>query len=151
VTIRENASLESFTTERLTQIIGYVYIWYNPLLKNAFGPSLRLVSGDLNINGNDSLSDPGLVNLTHTGGLEITHNASIRELVLPALNDTTLFGMFVGTNASLGHIDFPLLRQGDFEFRDNPVLPACEVRALFARTLGEHHESGNDETAGCAP
>jgi len=149
VIIQNNAILEAVDFEGLTRIVGYVYVWYNPALKNVFGPSLRLISGDLNFNGNDSLSDLGLTSATHLGGLRLQNCASVKELDLPALTDAGLFGVFVFNNATLGHLRFPLLRGLDFRVFNNPVLPACEVRALFSRLLGEHHESGNDEAAVC--
>jgi len=57
--------------------------------------------------------------------------------------------MEVRGNALLGHIRLPLLRRADLGVFDNPRLPACEVEALFAGLLGDHHQSGNDETAVC--
>jgi hypothetical protein len=150
VTIEDNAALEAVPSlEALRRIRGNVRIVSNPALKAAFGHALERVDGDLTFDGNDSLDDLGLVRIAHARSLSVAHCGSLTELDLPALSDA--ISIEVRGNATLGHLQLPVLRSADLGVFDNPRLPACEVTALFAAVLGDHHQSGNDEVAVCTP
>jgi len=152
ITIVDNAILESAPFDGLQQIIGYVLIDSNPALKTVFGPSLEAVSGDLTIQRNASLTDLGLTNLRHVGGLGVASCPSVTEIDMPALSDVSIFPVAIINNEALGHIRFPLLRGAEFWVFDNHRLPTCEVLALFATLLpGDHEQRGNDDAAGCGP
>jgi hypothetical protein len=119
----------------------------NPVLKAALGPALVQVDGGLVLDGNGQLGVLGLGRLVHLGSLSVTHCGALTALELLAL--TEVASIEVRGNAELQHLRLPVLRSADLDVFDNPHLPACEVDALFAGLLGDHHQSGNDETAVC--
>jgi hypothetical protein len=151
VTITDNPVLQTAPgLDPVIRIRGDVNIARNPALTGAFSDSLVLVTGDLIFDGNDSLAAPGLAHLMHAASLEVARCPAILELDLLALSDVTS-GIDVRNNAGLLHLRLPALHQADMGVFDNPHLPECEVEALFAAMLGDHHESGNDGTAVCGP
>ncbi|HEX3763166.1 MAG TPA: hypothetical protein VHW23_30945, partial [Kofleriaceae bacterium] len=121
----------------------------NPALARAFG-ALARVDGALTIDSNDGLAVPGLGRLQHAGSVGLVRCSAVTALDLSALSDV-VSRIDVRGNAALLHLGLPALHQADLGVFDNPHLPACEVDALFAAIGGDHHESGNDDTAVCGP
>lgn len=150
VTIADNPVLQTVPVlDPVIWIRGDVTIARNPALTAGAGGSLARVDGALVLDGNGGLVTPGLAHLAHAGSIELARCPSVTALDLPALSDVT--SIDVRNNAGLLHLRLPALRQADLGVFDNPHLPACEVDALFAAMRGDHHQSGNDDTAVCGP
>lgn len=132
----------------LARIHGGATVASNPALKEAFGPTLVRVDGDLTFEADDGLSDLGLGSLVQVQSVAVRRCGALTELALPALS-TVAAGIEIRGNAGLRQLRLPVLRRADMAVFDNPELPACGVEALFAGLLGDHHQSGNDDTAVC--
>jgi len=131
----------------LARIHGDVHIASNPALTGVFGAALSTIDGDLTLDHDASLGALGLPRLTRVRSLAVTDCPRVTGLDLSAL--ATASSLELRGNATLGHLQLPRLRQADLGVFDNPRLPACEVIAVFAGLLGEHHQSGNDDLAEC--
>jgi hypothetical protein len=122
----------------------------NPALTDlAFVPQDH-VFGDVTITDNAALASVPATLIRIDGGLTLDHNASMTALDLPAL--LAIGGpVEIRGNAALTALRVPQLDRADMGVFDNPHLPACAVDAVFAGLRGDHQQSGNDDTAVCAP
>jgi hypothetical protein len=151
VTIADNPVLQTAPVlDPALRIRGDVTLARNPALTAALGAVLLQIDGALVVDGDDRLAALGVAHLAHAGSIELAHCAALPALDLLALSDVG-GGIDVRGNAALQHLRLPVLHQADLGVFDNPHLPACEVAALFAAMLGDHHQSGNDDTAVCGP
>jgi len=147
--VSDNAVLhDAPSLELLRRVRGNVTIAGNPALKQAFGPGLEQVDGELVLQGNVGLVEPGLAHLQHVRSLTLAGCPLVTELALPALSELVT-RIDVTDNAALQHLALPLLRRADLGVFDNPQLPTCELEALFAALLGDHQQSGNDDATVC--
>jgi len=151
LSIMNNAILTSAPFALLERVDGAVTVRGNSALKTVFSPSLEVVDGPLSIRDNDSLTELGLAHLRFAGGVQVVACPLVTEVSLPALTFIGFFGVNIANNPAVKHVAFPLVRSGDFFVFNNPVLPTCELTALFAAIGGDHEQSGNDDTAVCTP
>jgi hypothetical protein len=133
VQIVRNPELTSIELSAAQQV-GEVEIHGNPKLSSVRSPSLAAVEGWFQIDDNESLESIGDFSSLATVGerVSITRNDALASLAssLPALRE-------VGEN---------------FDVHDNPVLPACEARAVadaLTELGGLVVNTGNDDTASC--
>jgi hypothetical protein len=151
VVITDNPVLTSVPTLAAVVRVGSVVLQRNARLGQGFSAALTLIDGSLQVSDNGSLTQLRLPNLTHVRQLWVSTSPVLQSLELPALIDAPEV-LFIGQNPRLRHIVFDsLARVGSFSVTANPVLPSCEVRAVFAHVTGVTAQSGNDDTAICTP
>jgi len=141
--LRKLASINTLnlSSTRLTSLAG-------------LGPVVFELAGVLNLDSNvqlTTLADLAKATARALRGVSITGNSVLQDLSgLESVAEIENFG--IGMNqrlASLRGLE-NLMQLGNFDALNNPRLPACEVRALFARANGQMlYESGNNNAAIC--
>ena len=153
--ISDNPVLTSAPSLATVTGVGFLDIERNPMLGSLFGPGLTS-AGSMAIDDNASLTslqfphlESGMFGL---GMFDVSRNASLTTLELPALSGAAE-QLLILLNPRLHHIAFDALaHSGKFQVTDNPLLPSCEVRAVFAHvTSTSQSQSGNDDAAICTP
>jgi len=152
--ILDNPVLASVAAlDPVVRVRGGVDIERNPRLAGVFGPALVELEGAMFITDNASLTHLDFPALEHViSDLQVSHNTALQTIRMPALTEAA-DELFILSNPQLRTVAFDSLEHaGVFLVDDNPRLPACQVVALFAQVRGfAHGQSGNDDTAPCAP
>jgi hypothetical protein len=151
IEVLHNAQLEEISLGSAVRLRASLVVQDNPNLVRVTAPSLAQIEGQLAIIDNQRFTELSMDHLQHIDEpLVVSNSPALALLALPALIDAG--GMLVASNAQLHHVAFGALAGViPMNVFDNPVLPACEVDALFARVGGAHDQFGNDETAPCTP
>jgi hypothetical protein len=110
-----------------TAVLGDFRVHDTRHLQGVGAFKVKYVLGDVVIDGNDLLDDPGLDDLTTVEGDVILENNAALARLFP----------------DLGHIG------GDLVVRNNPLLPTCAAEALRAITSGAVTIEGNDDAGTC--
>lgn len=149
VTIVNNAALHDVLFASLGRMDASMDIRDNPALTRVAAPTLTELAFQLSVSNNAALTEIAMPRLQRLGAqLFVQSCPALTSLTFPALTSARVIGV-VG-NAALHVLAFDALSQiSTIDVSRNPVLPACKVEALFARLPGDHHQSGNDDTAMC--
>jgi Leucine-rich repeat (LRR) protein len=120
---------------------GGMGIYENPLLRNLTGLSPEINElGMIQVSDNpDIVSLTGLEALTSLFQLYVAVNDSLTSLAgLENLSSLDMFFIEENANlASLSALESLMSVDGEFAVVNNPRLPTCEIRALYAVTGGE--------------
>jgi hypothetical protein len=132
------------------RVQGDVVIERNATLETTLGDTLTSVEGNLIIEANPRLADLGFPGLrTVDGAAIISEHPSLITLGLPSLQSVGT-GLEILQNSGTHHLEFPVLGTATMLVEGNPVLPSCEVEALFERVFGNDIQRDNDDTASCS-
>ena len=134
--------------EALRRIQGSFRVIDNPDFRNTGSAAIKDLDGEIDVRNNPLLEHAGFDELQSVSGrITIAQNAMLSIVDLPVLSATD-WGIEISNNQELQHMTAAVLLRASMTVMNNPVLPACEVAALFAR-LGGGQQSGNDEHATC--
>lgn len=132
----------------IRRIEGALRVVDNPEFRNTGSAGLTQVAGEIEVRNNPLLERAGFDQLQSVSGrITIAQNATLPTLDFPLLSATD-WGIEISSNQELQHLTAAVLQHASMTVVDNPVLPACEVAALFGR-LGGGFQSGNDGNATC--
>ncbi|HEY0476452.1 MAG TPA: hypothetical protein VGD37_02960 [Kofleriaceae bacterium] len=132
----------------IRRIEGSLRVVDNPQFRNTASAGLREVAGEIEVRNNPLLERAGFDQLQSVAGrITVAQNATLPIVEFPLLSATD-WGIEISSNPELQHVSAAVLQSASMTVVNNPVLPACEVAALFGR-LGRGSQSGNDENATC--
>lgn len=148
--VNANPSLTSLRGIDSLRSVGFIELYENFVLREFGGLAKLEACGTITAYDNNTLETFDLPALKTCDRLDITSNAALVSLSLPALTDVTgTFYVWSNINlTTLGPLD-ALTHAGSLSISDNQRLPQCEVDTLDLRLQACEQCTDNDPSAIC--